>query len=166
MSTPCASSSKQILNIIWAAMIGSIPVYWFMNLMVRGHRPAQDSLAFFAQLLAGIAVATYAFAWGWFRWSVGSISSKLVPTAIHQLTEPDRQALAQRLQGSVIICCAFLESPPIWGLTNSIASTPYPYFFEWSAAFSILGFLILRFTGLPAVFELLDRLDAGRSPTS
>ncbi len=166
MNSPGGSSRKQILSIIWAAMIGSIPIYWFINGVVRGQRPTQNSLALFAQILAGFAVVAYAFAWWWFRWSIGSISLKVTPTNIPQLAEQDRQAITQRLQTSVIICCAFLESPPIWGLVNSIASTPYPYFFEWSAAFSILGFLILRFTGFPAVFELLDRLDTGQSATS
>lgn len=144
---------------IWAGMMGSIATYWVIKLVVVDMvAQSRSNLPLIAQIFALLALMTYAGAWAWFRFTVGDVARRTLPTHLHQLSEADRTMLQSRLQTAVIVCLAFLEAPVLYGLVNSFINTAFPTLFEALAVASLTGMVLLRLRGFPSVFELMDRL--------
>ena len=62
------------------------------------------------------------------------------------------------LQSTVIVCLALLEAPVVMGLAYAIVGSGWPYLFEGFATASLIGMIVLRFQGLPAVFDVINRM--------
>lgn len=140
-------------------MVAAIGCYWTVNVVVAGSVRSMTWPPVFVYILIGVAVADYAVAWWWDRWTVGQAAGQATPTALQRLTDQEKLALQARLQASAVGTLAFLEAPAIYGLVNSFGVSPCPRLFEWLAAASLLGFVLFRLQRLPVIFGLLDRLE-------
>lgn len=134
-------------------MVSAIGLYWVLKIFLARPRPSLGSDAMSAgALFIALAIVCYAGAWWWFRRGVDAV------TRPGRATEETPGHLLMQVQSTVIVCLALLEAPVVMGLAHAMVGSGWPYLFEGFATASLIGMLVLRFQGLPAVFGAINRM--------
>jgi len=142
-------------------MVAAVGGYALVHYLVKSNLQPRGELEVLPQLLLGFAIVNLGLALWWFRWVVAQVSAEVAHAQVQPLNDAQRTIFRQRLFVSVIVICALLETPAIFGLVHSLLGLSANGTFELLALLSLLGFVVLRVRGFPIVMQLFKQLEPG-----
>jgi hypothetical protein len=140
-----------------AALAAYAAVHGFLLEQASAARPPE----LLPKLFIGASAFLYVAGWAWHYRTLGFVQQYASPARFQRLGLPERAALQNRLQVSVIVTLALFEAPLALGIVNTALHSPTERLFEWLAGVSLVFFVMYRLQSYPAVFQLLDRLEGG-----
>ena len=156
-----AAQRKQVMNIIWGAMVMAVAIYWYVHL-IAGRKEPNSSVGLMITILAVISVGECIGSWIFNRITLADVSQKISRAQLGGSPSHADDSLEQRLQSTAVICLAMFEAVVVYGLVGSFVGSPYPNTFEGFAVVGLLNLVMYRIKAYPTIFGLLEQLETLR----
>ena len=158
-TVPTTAQRVRVLNMVWAAMIASVVIYWVLGgCVVKTISRAVPWPSSLLIMLLGVAATSLVGGIVWLSVAVAAIERRTVPMMLQQLTSTDKSILYVRLQFVFLISLALLEMPAILGLINRLADAAHPWMLHVLASSSLTAMGAVRARTFPVIVGLLNRL--------
>jgi F0F1-type ATP synthase membrane subunit c/vacuolar-type H+-ATPase subunit K len=153
-----AAQRKQVMNIIWVAMVAAVGIYWYVHI-IAGRKEPDSTVGLMILILAVISVGECIGGWIFNHVTLADITQKLNRAQLGGSPIDADGTLEQRLQSTAIICLAMFEAVVVYGLVGSFVGSPYPNTFEGFAVVGLLNLVMYRIKAYPTIFSILEQLE-------
>lgn len=153
-----AAQRKQVMNIIWGAMVAAVGIYWYVHL-IAGRKEPNSTVSLMIAILAVISVGECIGGWIFSHVTLADITQKISRAQLGGSPIGTDGSMEQRLQSTAIICLAMFEAVVVYGLVGSFVGSPYPNTFEGFAVVGLLNLVMYRIKAYPTIFGLLEQLE-------